>query len=58
MGEVAYGKPVDLWATGFIMYEMISGEHPLYIRGETKQSYKEKLRNFKKLNFEEGVFSA
>jgi serine/threonine protein kinase len=36
MGETAYGKAVDIWAAGFIMYEMISGEHPLYIRGEDK----------------------
>ncbi len=51
MGETSYGKSVDLWAVGFIMYELISGMHPLYVRGEDKQSYKEKLKNFKTVSF-------
>ena len=36
LGEQSYGKPVDLWSVGFIMYELISGIHPLWIRGEDK----------------------
>lgn len=31
-----YGKPVDLWAIGFIMYELISGRHPLWVKGENR----------------------
>lgn len=58
MGEAAYGKSVDIWAVGFIMFEMISGTHPLWVRGEDKQMYKEKLRNLKKLNIPSGRFSS
>jgi serine/threonine protein kinase len=36
LGETSYGKSVDVWAVGFIMYELISGTHPLYVRGEDK----------------------
>jgi serine/threonine protein kinase len=57
MGETSYGKSVDLWATGFIMYELISGTHPLYVRGEDKQSYRDKLKNFKSISFNKGNFT-
>jgi len=30
LGEAPYGKPVDIWAVGFMMYELISGSHPLW----------------------------
>ena len=32
LGENSYGKSVDVWAAGFIMFEMIAGRHPLYVR--------------------------
>jgi serine/threonine protein kinase len=57
MGDAPYGKAVDLWAVGFIMYEMICGSHPLWVRGEDKNSYKEKLKNYKQLKYPEGKFS-
>lgn len=47
LGEVVYGKPADIWAVGFIMYEMIAGKHPLWEKGEDKPTYREKLKNFK-----------
>lgn len=56
-GETNYGKPVDIWAVGFIMYELISGQHPLWTRKEDKQQYKEKLRNLKKFDFSNHKFS-
>jgi serine/threonine protein kinase len=56
-GETSYGKPVDIWAIGFIMFELISGKHPLWTRKEDKQEYKEKLRSFKKFDFSSYKFS-
>ncbi len=57
MGEVSYGKSVDIWAAGFIMFEMICGVHPLYVRGQDKPTYKEKLKNFRGFDFTKGKFS-
>ena len=56
-GETSYGKPADIWATGYIMFELISGIHPLWVRGEGKQDYKDKLRSLKSLNFNNHPFS-
>lgn len=40
-----YTKTVDIWATGIIMYEVLTGgKHPLFISGEDSvESYKRKL---------------
>jgi serine/threonine protein kinase len=38
-----YGYSVDMWATGIIMYTLISGGHPLYKEGETDEDYLPKL---------------
>lgn len=51
-GGKRYGKSVDVWAVGFIMFELITLQHPLYTKGETKQSYKEKILNYEQLNYE------
>lgn len=49
-GETTYGKAVDVWAVGFIMYELITGQHPLWTRGQDKAGYKDKLRHFRNLD--------
>ena len=41
-----YGKPVDIFACGIIMYELLSGYHPFYERGEDRMTYSEKLKKF------------
>lgn len=56
-GETSYGKPIDLWAVGFIMYELIAGQHPTWTRGEDKPTYREKMKNFKGLTFEHKKFT-
>jgi serine/threonine protein kinase len=40
-----YTKSVDIWSTGIIMYEVLTGgSHPLYVQGEdTVETYKKKL---------------
>jgi len=41
-----YGKPVDIWAVGFMMYELISGKHPLWRKGDDNNSYRLKAQEF------------
>lgn len=50
-GGQSYGKAVDIWAIGFIMYELISGVHPLFKKGDDKLKYREKLLNSKSLQY-------
>lgn len=42
-----YTKSVDIWATGIIMYEVLTGgKHPLFNTNEdTIESYKNKLKS-------------
>jgi serine/threonine protein kinase len=50
-GGQCYGKTVDVWAAGFIMYELIAGKHPLWEKGDNNEAYKEKALNFTKLRY-------
>jgi serine/threonine protein kinase len=38
-GGKVYGKPVDIWAVGFIMFELITGKHPLWVKGDSNTDY-------------------
>lgn len=49
LGQTTYGKPVDIWAVGFIMYELLSGHHPFYVKGENRATYQEKMKNYKQM---------
>jgi serine/threonine protein kinase len=50
-GGQRYGKPVDIWAVGFIMYELIAGKHPLWKKGDDNITYKHRATNFKGLRY-------
>jgi len=39
-----YSKSVDIWATGIIMYNLLTGgNHPLYTSKDTVDTFKQKL---------------
>lgn len=38
-----YGKPVDLWACGVVLYVMLAGKFPFY--GDTDEKFMRRLRN-------------
>lgn len=50
-GDLIYSKSVDIWAVGFIMYELLTLRHPLWDKHSNKDTYREKVLNFKKLKF-------
>jgi len=44
--EEQYGKPVDIWSCGLVMYILLSnGNHPLYVKQDTPDTFLEKLKN-------------
>jgi serine/threonine protein kinase len=50
-GGQLYGKAVDLWAVGLIMFELISARHPLWTGGIDKKQYREKAQGFTNKDF-------
>ena len=50
-GDLTYSKSVDIWAVGFIMYELIQLRHPMLEKDQDKESYREKVLNMQKLKF-------
>ena len=50
-GGQCYGKAVDVWAAGFIMYEMIAGKHPLWQKNDTNEAYRAKALNYKRWKY-------
>ena len=34
-----YGKKIDMWACGIIMYMMLTGEHPFVYSYDNEQTY-------------------
>jgi len=46
IGKKFYSKTIDIWSCGIIMFILLNfGVHPLYIKGDTKNVYIDKLKN-------------
>lgn len=49
-------KSIDIFACGFILFEMLSGgKHPIMQKGEDKQQYRQKIKDFKGLKIDSSV---
>ena len=38
-----YGKRVDMWALGIIVFQMLTGKHPFYKSGDSEESYTQRI---------------
>lgn len=38
-----YGKRVDMWALGIIVYQMLTGKHPFYLSSDTTETYIDRI---------------
>ena len=38
-----YGKRVDMWAVGIILFQMLTGRHPFYQYGDTEETYIQRI---------------
>jgi len=52
INENAYDHSVDVWACGFVLYILSSGgKHPIFVRNDTVDSYKQKIKQLHKFDF-------
>lgn len=50
-------KSIDIFASGLILYEMLTGEHPILKKGEDKQQYRRKIKDFRGLLIDDNKMS-
>ena len=41
----SYSKTVDIWSIGIIMFILLFGKHPFFIKGDQKENFIEKIKN-------------
>jgi serine/threonine protein kinase len=49
-----YGKRIDMWALGIIMFQILTGKHPFYVKGDTEETY---IKRISKSNLEKTLDS-
>jgi serine/threonine protein kinase len=52
----SYGKKIDIWAAGLVIYQLLTGKHPLFKKGvDTDSTFQKKLRETKDLELPEDL---
>jgi serine/threonine protein kinase len=49
-GTGIIGKQSDIFSCGFIMFELITGKHPVMLKGEDKIAYKKRMKDFQAIS--------
>jgi hypothetical protein len=57
LGTGIQGKQSDIFTCGFIMFELLTGKHPVMIRGEDKSQYRKRMKEYQGFSFSKFKFS-
>lgn len=56
-GEGLQGKTSDIFTCGFIMFELLTGKHPVLTRGEDKLAYRKRMKDFQGISVGKSLIS-